>query len=605
MTSQRVVIVGAAGYTGRELVHLLHAHPEAALVGLFGSADSAPRRFSDEFPRYRGSIDLDIQPLDMSELRALEPDAIFLATPHDVSAAIVGDLWNDLAAVGTRFVDLAGGFRLPDPALALEWYGLKNDPSGPAAHAVYSLVEHARDQLPSARLLSIPGCYPPAALMGLKPLADAGVLASGERVSVVGISGVSGAGRRAASTSTLFSEVTLRPYAIAGHRHMPEIASHLGANAPVVFTPHVGPWERGLVTTTHVSTSQQLTAKHIHGLFADAYPAERTPFVRLLTDEAGRGPLPSVLGVAHTNCCDLAWHLDHASNTLVVTAAIDNLLKGASGQAVQAWNVAIGLQETSRLTQSISEASAASDLLVHGGGAAADRELAAKGIHCSKIDGLRATPSEAMHVVADVLAGAVNAKLASALNAAWQSGQRQSVEHLFAVGLHLTDGGAAAVESLGRDDLGCVGTVVGGSGAHWNDLIACGRVPVIASIGSDENGQLLNVNADDAARGVAKAVNAPAVIYLTEAAGVLDHEGHTIAELDQAGVVEAMATGVVHTGMVPKLNAALDAAMHLDARVHIAGIDDLEPLLAGEARGTAIVRMASAGVRRPSACAHC
>ncbi len=349
MTPHRVAIVGAAGYTGRELVHLLCAHPAAEIVGLFGSAEGASRRFSDEFPRFRGAVDLDIQPLDIASLRALELDAIFFATPHEVSASIISECWLDPAFTGTTFIDLAGGYRLPDPGLTLKWYGLDSALAGPAPQAVYSLVEHARDQLPGARLLSIPGCYPTSALLALKPLAEAGALSPAEPVSVVGISGVSGAGRRAAATSTLFSEVSLRPYAIAGHRHTPEIASHLGLDGPVVFTPHVGPWERGLVTTTHVRLQPQWNLGRIHDVFAHAYPASSCPFVRVLTDAAGQGPLPSVLGVAHTNCCDIAWHLDEASGTLVLTSAIDNLLKGASGQAVQAWNGAVGLAETAGL----------------------------------------------------------------------------------------------------------------------------------------------------------------------------------------------------------------------------------------------------------------
>ncbi len=231
-------------------------------------------------------------------------------------------------------------------------------------------------------------------------------------------------------------------------------------------------------------------------------------------------------------------------------------------------------------------------IIVHGGGAAVDRELAARGIDCPKIDGLRSTPGCAIQIVADVLAGTVNSQLTSALRTHGQS----------AVGLRLTDDAAVEVQSLGREELGHVGTVTSGDGKPWLDLMASGILPVISSIGTDRAGQVLNINADDAALGVAQAVGARTVIYLTEAAGVLDAHGVIIPELDGDAIAEAIATGVVHTGMVPKLKAALKAADHLGARVHIAATEDLEPMLAGAARGTAVVPGLIGSMRRPVAC---
>ncbi len=342
---QRVAVIGATGYTGRELVGLLAAHAGAELVGLFGSGSrDGFRPFADEFPRYRTVIDLPIEPMSLERVRDLEPDTVFLATPHEVSHSIVSELSCDQSPI---FVDLSAAYRNPCAKACRDWYAIEHSDAGLLATAVYGLVEHAREDLLGSDLIAAPGCYPTAALLGLRPLASAGAIAPSSHVSVIGISGVSGAGRGVGNTAQLFCEVSLRPYGVTGHRHLPEITHHLGASTAtrVVFTPHVGPWDRGMVVTSHVKLAKDWDADRVAQAFAHAYPTHSNPFVRLLD----QGQLPSVAAVVGTNYCDIAWHLDDEAGVLVITSAIDNLLKGASGQAVQAWNVRLGFDESQGL----------------------------------------------------------------------------------------------------------------------------------------------------------------------------------------------------------------------------------------------------------------
>lgn len=338
-------MIGATGYTGAELVGLLAHHPDIELVGLFGSekrAEAVP--FEEEFPRYRGQVSAQIEPLNLDLLLSRDPDAVFLATPHAASAQLVHELGGRVGLV----VDLSASFRVPDAQMYRDWYHLEHPDASLLDAAVYALVEHARGELHDADLIAVPGCYPTAALLGLLPIAKAGGLAHGGFVSINGISGVSGAGRSAA-VPNLFCEVSLRPYGVAGHRHQPEIEHHLsaisGSKSGVLFTPHVGPWDRGMVVTTHARLASGWDAARVSEAFAQAYPTHENPFVRLLPS----GQWPSVAAVEHTNFCDIAWHVDAAHQAIVITSAIDNLLKGAAGQAVQAFNLRMGFDETTGL----------------------------------------------------------------------------------------------------------------------------------------------------------------------------------------------------------------------------------------------------------------
>ncbi len=332
-----VAVVGVSGYTGRELVRILAHHPGVQIVGAFGSESAASgRTIADEHASLRG-MDLAIEPASASAIIASGAQAVFLATPHEASA----ELAPELVERGLVVLDLSGAFRVPNAALYPEWYSFEHACPGLLDDAVYALVEHARGSIAETDLLSIPGCYPTAALLSLKPLIDAGLIDTGSPIVATGISAVSGAGR-GAKRDNLFCDVSLKPYSLIAHRHAPEIAHHLGIGlSGLSFLPHVGPWERGLVVTSHAMLAGSVGESAVRETLEGAYAGE--PFVRVL----GAGAWPSVGAVAGSNCCDIGVRVD--GGRVVVSGAIDNLVKGASGQAVQAFNVRFGFDETTAL----------------------------------------------------------------------------------------------------------------------------------------------------------------------------------------------------------------------------------------------------------------
>lgn len=331
----RVCVVGAAGYTGLELLERLADHPHVELVGVFGSerAHAGERTTVGEHPRLRGRVEMPILPASVGAIASCGAEAVFLATPHEVSAALAPALVRE----GLRVLDLSGAFRLRDPDAYPVHYGFAHEDTGVLASAVYGLPELHRSLLPEASLISLPGCYPTASILALHPIVRAGLVRAGTTPIIDAISGVSGAGR-SAKIANLFCEVSLRAYGLPVHRHEPEIAEHAGT--PVVFTPHVAPFERGILATIHAELESGVDAAAVGRAYADAYGDEA--FVRLLP----AGELPSVGAVVRTNCCDLAWLVDEQAGRVRVFSAIDNLVKGASGQAVQAMNAAYGLDET-------------------------------------------------------------------------------------------------------------------------------------------------------------------------------------------------------------------------------------------------------------------
>jgi N-acetyl-gamma-glutamyl-phosphate reductase len=334
------VVVGAGGYAGAELAGLLASHPQARLAGLFASTkrSESPQApfFADLFPRWRGRIDLPVHAADVSAIEALEPDVVFLATPHEVSH----DFVPALLAMGAIVIDLSAAFRLKDASLYRVHYGFEHQHLDLLARAVYGLPELNRSALRQADLIAVPGCYPTSAILPLKPLIDAGAIASDWRVIIDSTSGVSGAGR-APALKSMFCEVSLHPYNVFGHRHEPEIAAHLGM--PVIFTPHLGAFDRGILSTIHVKLANGWSAARVSDLLHAKYAAE--PFVRLLP----AGHWPSIAAVVRTNFCDIGWAVDQPHNHLILVSAIDNLVKGAAGQAIQCMNARLGLPETGGL----------------------------------------------------------------------------------------------------------------------------------------------------------------------------------------------------------------------------------------------------------------
>ena len=346
-TPLRIVIVGAPGYSGAELATLLAAHPAVQLVGLFGSekrsaatataaaGEPAPT-LGSLFPRLAGVVDLPVHAASADAIAALRPDAVFLATPHEASETLAAAL----LPTGAAIFDLSAAFRLRDPALYPTHYGYTHAHTALLRKAVYGLPELNAAAIRHAQLIACPGCYPTSVVLPVRPLMAAGLLAPGRPVIVDSASGVSGAGRSPALKS-LFSEVSLQPYGVLTHRHQPEMAQETGAR--ILFTPHLVALDRGIVSTMHADLAPGHTLADARAALQAAYRA--APFVRLLP----AGQWPSAAAVERTNFCDIALASDDTGTHLVLCSAIDNLVKGAAGQAVQCFNLRFGLPETTGL----------------------------------------------------------------------------------------------------------------------------------------------------------------------------------------------------------------------------------------------------------------
>ena len=317
-----VGVGGATGYTGQELVRLLARHPKVALRTTMASQKSTTR----SLPGLSGIWDGPVEPFDVERLGAL--DVVFLALPEDASADIVPALLEK----DVRVFDLSGAFRLRDADRRARWYhAVKTLPMGTA----YGMTERTAALLPGARLIACAGCYPTAAVLALAPLVTAG-LVTGDIV-IDAKSGVSGAGK-AATERTHFCEVdeSLSAYGVFAHRHAAEIEQELGVE--VTFVPHLVPLDRGILETIYIRVPATTTESRISEVYRHAYAD--APFIRLRGDA-----LPVIKHVAHTNFCDIGWKLDPPTGRLIVVSCLDNLLKGAAGQAVQNFNVAFGFDE--------------------------------------------------------------------------------------------------------------------------------------------------------------------------------------------------------------------------------------------------------------------
>ena len=338
----RTSIVGAGGYAGAEIVSLLLAHAGVDIVGLFGSGERAEgsagslRRIDEEFPRLRGQCDLAIEPTSLDAIVRGSPDAVFLATPHEVSHELVPALLD----AGVVVFDLSAAFRCRDPQVYETHYGFTHTHASLLATAVYGLPERNAEQIRDANFIALPGCYPTSVVLALAPLVDAEAIDINRPVIADCTSGVSGAGRSPVLKS-LFCEVSFQPYGVLSHRHTPEICEHTGAD--VIFTPHLAPFDRGIVSTIHATLVESTTEASARSVLRNVYGDE--PFVRVLP----RGAWPSVSAVRGTNFCDIGLAVDESRRHLIMVSAIDNLLKGAAGQAVQCFNIRFGLSQTTGL----------------------------------------------------------------------------------------------------------------------------------------------------------------------------------------------------------------------------------------------------------------
>ena len=332
-----VAIAGATGYTGLELIRLVLAHPNLHLAGAFASPGgrNVGQRLDEAFPELRGRTDAVLESGEPKAILARSPQVAFLCTPHEASASLAPALLGHCEIVA----DLSGAFRLHADRYP-KHYGFEHPSPDLLMQAAYALPEHNGRDIARANLLACPGCYPTASLLPLKPLVIAGLLAPDRTPLIDAVSGISGAGRTP-SPRTTFGEVSMQPYGVFAHRHQPEIAQHAGLD--VLFTPSVAPYFRGMLALVHVDLKPGVTEHDLRSTLEAAYT--NAPFVRLLP----AGQWPSVASVERTNYADIALALDPESTHAVLACTLDNLLKGASGQALQAVNIRLGLDERAGL----------------------------------------------------------------------------------------------------------------------------------------------------------------------------------------------------------------------------------------------------------------
>jgi len=333
----KVAVIGASGYTGIELIRILHNHPEVAVTSVT-SEQSAGKRLSEVFPSLRNRYDLTLEALDAERIAA-KADIIFTALPHTEAMKVVPVFMQ----AGRKVIDLSADYRLHDPAEYQAWYEPHLNPEL-LPQAVYGLPELRREEIAAARLVANPGCYPTSVILALMPLLKEGLIDI-STIIADSKSGVSGAGR-GAKVDSLYCEVNegFRAYGVGGlHRHIPEIEQELsllaGRKTIISFTPHLVPMDRGILSTVYSLPHTALSAEKIHALYEEHYDGEA--FVRVLR----QGDFPSTAFVRGSNFCDIGIAVDNRTGRIIVISAIDNLVKGASGQAVQNMNIMLDFPE--------------------------------------------------------------------------------------------------------------------------------------------------------------------------------------------------------------------------------------------------------------------
>lgn len=341
MKKVKVSVVGATGYTGVELVRILSRHPGAELVKLT-TQSYAGRRMWEVYPHLYSFCGLTGEKLDLPALIE-ESDVIFIALPHGHSVPVA----KEAVQGGKKVVDLGADFRLKDRRTYEAWYKVEHAAEELLKRAAYGLPELYREEIARASLVANPGCYPTGAVLGLAPLLKNGLI-DPDTIIIDAKSGVSGAGR-ALSLGTHFCEVNenFKAYGVASHRHTPEIEQELsrlaGRPVTVSFTPHLLPVNRGILSTVYASLAGPVTCGELLECYRSFYAGQ--PFVRVLPE----GILPQIKWVAGTNTCDIGLAVDLRTGRVIVVTAIDNLVKGASGQAVQNMNIMCGFPEDAAL----------------------------------------------------------------------------------------------------------------------------------------------------------------------------------------------------------------------------------------------------------------
>ena len=338
---RNIAVVGVTGYTGFELAKLLLHHPEVSQTTFYVRDTNGSQCLSQLFPQFRGISEAPLRTLAVDAITSSSAGSAFLATPHEVSAELAPQLLD----AGLRVVDLSGAFRFSSAETFSAWYKLPVPHAARLAEAVYGLPELYADEIRSTTLVANPGCYATSVILALRPLVQAGLLSSSQNVVCDCKSGASGAGKDP-RRDLHFVEVdeNFRAYNLFSHRHTPEILEHTGLpESQVVFTTHLLPVARGILSTIYVALSRPQTPEGVEKLYRQFFAGK--PLVRVW--DAGK--LPELQHVTNTNFCDIGFALDASGTRLVVVSCLDNLGKGAAGQAIQNYNLMLGIEEQTGL----------------------------------------------------------------------------------------------------------------------------------------------------------------------------------------------------------------------------------------------------------------
>jgi len=338
---RQIAVVGVAGYTGLELARILLRHPGLETPIFYVRDANGTKCLAERFPQFRGWGEAPLRPLGVEAITSSNAGTAFLATPHEVSS----ELAPALLEAGLRVVDLSGAFRFRDAETFTSWYKLPAPHAPWLSQSAYGIPELYSREISAARLVANPGCYATSVILALRPLTEAGWIAPNTSVVCDCKSGASGAGKEP-RRDLHFVEVdeNFKAYGLFTHRHTPEILEHTGlSESQVVFSAHLLPLARGILSTIYVTLAQPRTASDVEGLFRQFYAGR--PMVRIWP----AGTLPELQHVAHTNFCDLGFALDSSGRRVVLVSCLDNLGKGAAGQAVQNLNHMLGIEEQTSL----------------------------------------------------------------------------------------------------------------------------------------------------------------------------------------------------------------------------------------------------------------
>ena len=338
---RHIAVIGVTGYTGFELATLLLRHPTITQPTFYVRETNGFHCLSQLFPQLRARGEAPLRPLSLDAITSSTAGTAFLATPHEVSAELAPKLLD----AGLRVIDLSGAFRFSSADTFTSWYKLPAPHAPRLSEAVYGLPELYADRIRTANLVANPGCFATSVILALRPLSQAGLLSPSQQVICDCKSGASGAGKDP-RRDLHFVEVdeNFRAYNLFSHRHTPEILEHTGlAESQVIFTTHLLPVARGILSTIYVTLSAQQTPESIEKLYREFFAGK--PLVRIWP----AGKLPELQHVANTNFCDIGFALDSAGHRLIVVSCLDNLGKGAAGQAIQNFNLMQGIEEQNGL----------------------------------------------------------------------------------------------------------------------------------------------------------------------------------------------------------------------------------------------------------------